>query len=295
MRSTRKLIEVTSLTTAHFYPSPLALQRTLPLILILLASAMPHYAKAQIGTPASVAYAMASLPDAPSSSSNGIAVNSNEDTFDVEDNADTTGAPRLRHRHYIASRTDITIEPGQTAPSLTPQDKVSLGLKESFTLFSVVGWLASAGYSHVTNGSPNYGTDSGAFGERLGATALRNTSEHILSNAVFAPIFHDDPRYYKMGPGHNVVKRTLYAATRTLITKADDGRPRPNYSLLSGNLVGSILTNAYYPSPNQGFGQTAKTFGTSVGGSALGFIVTEFLDDALDIVHLKKLEPHSTE
>lgn len=238
---------------------------------------------------------MANLPDAPSSSSNGMAANSTENIFEVEDAGDATAAPRLRHRHYIASRTDITIEPGQTAPSLTPQDKVSLGLKESFTLFSVVGWLTSAGYSHLTNGSPNYGTDKGAFGERLGATALRNTSENILGNAVFAPIFHDDPRYYKMGRGHNVVKRALYAATRTLITKADDGRPRPNYSLLSGNLVGAILTNTYYPAPNQGFGQTAKTFGTSVGGSAVGFVVTEFLNDALGIAHLKKLEPHSTE
>jgi hypothetical protein len=165
-----------------------------------------------------------------------------------------------------------------------------LGLRESFTLFSVIGWTASAGYSQLINGSPNYGTDSGAFGERLGAASVRLISQNIFGNAIFAPVFRTDPRYYKMGPGHNIVRRALYAATRTLITKSDDGRTQPNYSLLSGNLAGAALTNAYYPSTNRGFTETAKTFGNSLGGSAVGFVVTEFLDEALTFAHLQKLE-----
>jgi len=31
-----------------------------------------------------------------------------------------------------------------------------------------------------------------------------------------------------------------------------------------------------------------QTFGTSVGGSAFGFVVTEFLEETLVIAHLKK-------
>ena len=165
-----------------------------------------------------------------------------------------------------------------------------LGLGQSFTVFSLVGWAASAGYSQLTNGTPNYGTDSGAFGMRLGATALRATSQNIIGNAFFAPLFHEDPRYYKLGNGHNPVKRILYAATRAIVTKTDNGSPTPNFSLLAGNLAGAALTNTYYPEINQGYVQTAKIFGSSVGGAAIGFVVDEFLYDALDYAHLQRLK-----
>ncbi len=185
---------------------------------------------------------------------------------------------------------DVTIAPGQTVPRLSGKDKRVLGLEQSFTLFSAVGWITSAGYSHLVNGSPNYGTDSGAFGMRLGATAVRATSQNMLGNALFAPLFHQDPRYYKLGKGNNFLRRAIYAATRAVITRNDDGANRPNYSLLAGNLAGAALTNAYYPTLNQGFGPTAKTFGSSVGGSAIGFVVSEFLSDGLEYAHLKRFE-----
>jgi hypothetical protein len=236
---------------------------------------------------------MLSLPDAPGFIiSSGAAADSSSEAGDITSplDADAAAAAEARHHLRLASRHDITIQPGETAPALSGFNKTVLGLKESFTLFSATGWIASAGYGQLVNGSPNYGTDSGAYGMRLGATALRDISENILGNAIFSRVFHDDPRYYKMGDGHNVIKRGVYAATRALITRSDDGRARPNYSLLSGNLAGAALTNAYYPTVNHGFDETAKTFGTSVGGSAIGFVVTEFLDDALRFAHLQKLE-----
>jgi hypothetical protein len=290
------------LITASAFLSSKTLARTSTLFLVLtmLASAKsPAQSQSQTQpqidpaapTPTKV---MLSLPDAPGFSSGTEATSefssSDDDTANAA-NADDTGfLPGSRHHLHLASRREITIQPGQTAPSLSQGDKVSLGLRESFTLFSVIGWTASAGYSQLTNGSPNFGTDSGAFGERLGATSLRLISQNILGNALFSPIFHDDPRYYKMGSGHNIVARTLYAGTRAVITKSDDGRTRLNYSLLSGHLAGAALTNTYYPSVNRGFEQTAKTFGTSMGGSAFGFVVTEFLDDLLTFAHLQKLE-----
>jgi hypothetical protein len=230
-----------------------------------------------------------SLPDSPGFTKSTLDDASSSSVDDTAD-ADPESTPASMPRHRLATHHDITVEPGQVVHTLSAHQKVRLGLVQSFTLFSVMGWTASAGYSHLVNGSPNYGTDSGAFGMRLGATALRNTSQNIMSNAVFAPIFHQDPRYYKMGDGHNFAKRAIYAATRAIVTKSDDGALQPNYSLLSGNLVGAALTNTYYPRMNQGFTETAKTFGTSVGGSAIGFVVSEFLYDALDFTHLQMLK-----
>jgi hypothetical protein len=251
------------------------------------------------GTSGAVTTAALSLPDSPgfvarteSSSSN--AGMSDPDLSDAGvagmDDDDSSSKNPIRMLHKTLSHHNITIEPGQTVPVLTAHQKRILGLEQSFTVFSAVGWVASAGYGHLFNGSPNYGTDSGAFGMRLGATAVRATSQNIFSNAVFAPLFHEDPRYYKLGNGHNPIKRVAYAATRAMVTRRDDGTSSVNYSLLAGNLAGAVLTNAYYPQLNQGFGQTAKTFGTSVGGSAVGFVVSEFLYDALYYSHLRALE-----
>jgi hypothetical protein len=235
--------------------------------------------------------AMLSLPDAPEvSNSTSSTAESSSSGNETEGFANPVGDalnPASVKRRILATRSDITIYPGQIAPSLSAHDKEVMGFKQSFTVFSLIGWTTSAAYTHLINGTPNYGTDSGGFGERLGAAALRNTSQNIFGNVVFAPLFHEDPRYYKMGKGHNVVRRVAYAATRAIITRADDGHATPNYSLISGRVFGAALTNAYYPDQNRNFSQTAQTFGTSMAGGAIGFVVTEFLDEALEITHLK--------
>lgn len=190
----------------------------------------------------------------------------------------------------LNSHSRLVVPVGQKVRPLSASEKVTLGMKAPFSIFAVTGWVTSSGYSHIRNSTPNYGVDKGAYGERLGAAALRNLSEDIFGNAVLAPILHEDPRYYVLGSGHNFVIRGMYAATRVLVTRDDNGHATPNYSLLGGNLAGAALTNAYYPPTNRGFGQTAMTFGTSLGGSAIGFAISEFYGDALKAVHLKKAE-----
>jgi hypothetical protein len=260
---------------------------------VALFAATGLIAQAQtLPLPPATTNAMLSLPDAPSVSNSTSSVDeSSSSSNEAASSANLGGGGALDSaavkRRILATRSDITIYPGQTAPPLSAHDKEVMGFKQSFTLFSLIGWTTSAAYTHLINGSPNYGTDSAAFGERLGAAALRNTSQNIFGNVVFAPLFHEDPRYYKMGKGHNVTKRVAYAATRAIITRADDGHATPNYSLVAGRLFGSALTNAYYPDINRNFSQTAQTFGTSMGGAAIGYVVTEFLDEALEITHLK--------
>lgn len=236
--------------------------------------------------------AMLGLPDSPGAVRTGTAVASSSSNVASSsfDPAPAGQAGRGSHAVRRASPTDDVIEAGEQAPTLTPGNKFVMGVKSAVSPFSVAGWVGSAGWSHLTNGAPNYGTDSGAFGQRLGATAIRNTSQDFFSTSIMANVLHEDPRYYKLGRGHSVTKRILYAVTRPLITRTDSGRETANLALLSGNLAGAILTNAYYPSPNRGFSETAKTFGSSIGGSAIGFGVSEFLSDALRLVHLKKAE-----
>lgn len=177
------------------------------------------------------------------------------------------------------------ILPGQTAPHLSAGDKFVLGVRDAVSPLAAVGWVAAAGYEQATNGSPNYGQTGKGFAQRLGASAARASSEGIFSDSILSPILHEDPRYYKMGSGHNFFKRLVYAGTRPLITRSDGGREVPNLALLGGNLAGAALTQAYYPPLNRGFSQVLQTFGGSIGGSALGDVVSEFLADTVHALH----------
>jgi hypothetical protein len=188
----------------------------------------------------------------------------------------------------MASHTDKYIAPGQPVPTLTVGNKVLLGIKDAVSPFSAIGWVLSAGYEQATNGSPNYGTNSTAFAQRFGAATARDVSEGIFSDSIMASVLHEDPRYYRMGPGHNLIHRLVYAGTRTIITRTDNGRTTPNFAFLAGNLGGSYLTKTYYPALNQTNTEVFKTFGGSIGGSALGFVASEFISGAFNIFHNSK-------
>ncbi len=224
----------------------------------------------------------ASLPDSP-----GAVLGSAGSTADASFSSSSTtadpGNPPDRTRQTrilpMASRTTKFIEPGQPAPSLTSGNKVRLGLRAAFSPFPAFGWITAATYSHAVDSSPNYGQGWGPYGQRLGAAAIRGTTEGLFSDSVFAPLYHQDPRYYRLGSGHSAIQRTVYAVTRAVITRADDGHTAPNFALLSGNAAGAILTNAYYPDINRNAKTTAETFAGSIGGSALGFFIREFIPD----------------
>jgi hypothetical protein len=223
------------------------------------------------------------IPDSP-----GILFSSSSSSPDPDGASFDPGTkPVFKHSPHLR----LTVYQGEIAAPMTVSDKVKGGLKNSVSLFSMTGWLASAGYEQLTNGSPNYGTDAGAFGQRLGIGAIHGISNGVFSNSLFAPIFHEDPRYYVMGSGHPFLKRLVYASTRSVITRTDSGHSMPNYALFAGNAAGAALTVTYYPAQNTTFSQVTRTFGTSLAGSAFGFIVDEFLVDALVDLHLKKKQP----
>jgi hypothetical protein len=185
----------------------------------------------------------------------------------------------------------LVVPPNEIANPMSAGDKVVAGLKNSVSLFSALGWISSAGYEQIANGRPNYGTNSTAFGKRFGAAVAHGVSNSVFTNSLFAPIFHEDPRYYIMGPGHPFFKRLVYAGTRSIISRTDSGKTTPNFSLIAGNGAGAALTILYFPSINTTTTEVLSTLGTSLGGSAFGYVVDEFIVDVLIDLHIKKQQP----
>jgi len=245
---------------------------------ILAALALPTHAQQPILSSAADATS-SSLPDAPSTV---------QQSEKQQLQASIAPAPAAPPQAPVAKKYDVLIEPNRQAQKLTGTDKIVLSLKDSYSPENFLAIVFSAGYEQVTNGSPNYGTDRGAFGERLGAAGIRETSQTILSEGVFAAAFREDPRYYRLGPGVNFFHRVIYSITRPVITRTDGGHNTFNAALFSGYAATTAMSYAYYPAINQNAKDMASAFGGSIGGAAVGFFFNEFADDMLEAIHLKK-------
>lgn len=197
--------------------------------------------------------------------------------------ANTTSKPTARP--YIKQ-----IAAGQPAPPQHARDKILLGLRAAVTPYSMVGWAASASWSQLINSSPNYGTNGRAFAQRLGAAAALNSGKEIFSDAVLATAFHQDPRYYQLGRGHSFAHRAIYAATRTIIGRTDSGRTIPNFAFILGTGGSAALTHTYYPERNVNPRQVMQTWATSLGGSTVGHLASEFGGEIISRLQIRKHE-----
>jgi hypothetical protein len=221
------------------------------------------------------------LPDSPGAV---VASSSTSMTFMGDEPADapdpaTTPRPILRPRVKLVPSDRI-------APPQTTGDKIQMGLREAVTPYSMLGWVFSAGWAQLIDGSPNYGTNGKAFAQRLGASAAIASSRNIFSDSILGPIFHQDTRYYQLGKGHNFIHRAIYAGTRPIIGRTDGGRSIPNYAFLVATGGSSGLTVTYYPEQNTSASEVGWTFATSLGGAAVGNLISEFGGDIIQKLHL---------
>jgi hypothetical protein len=161
-----------------------------------------------------------------------------------------------------------------------------MGLREAVTPYSMIGWVFSAGWAQLINGSPNYGSNGKAFAQRLGAAAALASSRNIFTDSVLGPILHQDTRYYQLGKGHNFIHRAIYAGTRPIIGRTDGGRNIPNYAFLLATGGSAGLTVTYYPEQNTTASEVGWTFATSLGGAAVGNLISEFGGDIIQKLHL---------
>jgi len=144
--------------------------------------------------------------------------------------------------------------------------------------------LVSAGYGQLTNSDPRYGSDEGAFGERLGAAFLRQASMRFFADSLLPTLDHEDPRYYRKASG-GYAGRALHAAEFTFIDRSDSGQRTLNTSDIAGHLAASALTPGYYPHSSRTSGVVFRTWGTSIAGAAVNNLFLEFFPDIVNKLH----------
>jgi hypothetical protein len=188
-------------------------------------------------------------------------------------------APQNNTPQAVAKRkwSDI-VEPGEKVPPLYSKDKLMFPIHEELRL---TGWFApflSAGWGQLVDDHPKYGTDSGAFGQRFGAAAIRDLSMRTFSDGILPALLREDPRYFRKRDG-SIAHRGLYAASRVFVTQRDNGSSGFNNSVVIGHGMASALTLAYYPDESATASVVFETWGMSLLGEAGGNLWSEFWPD----------------
>jgi hypothetical protein len=193
----------------------------------------------------------------------------------------TPPAPTISNERILGIIPDFQAVDDPNAPyvPLRPREKWYLFVKESVDPYSFLTAAAGAGISQWHNDDPKYGVGAAAYGQRFGAAQADLTSQNFFQDGVLATLFHEDPRYFRKGPGTTVLRRIVYAMSRAAITRRDSGKNRFNFSGILGMEMGIALSNAYYPSKSVNGQEVAERTLTSFSASALGNLLPEFWPD----------------
>src|SRR6202020_1921000 len=155
-------------------------------------------------------------------------------------------------------------------PAQSAKGKFLTATEDSFDYSSIFIPLALAGYSQLSNSTPEFGTGPTAYGRYLWHAAVDQTSENYMVEFVIPALTHEDPRYYTLGHG-GFVKRSGYALSRAVITRSDSGAEVFNFSEVLGSGAASGISNLYYPSASRSLGSTGSQCGLDVAIDAASF------------------------
>jgi hypothetical protein len=114
-----------------------------------------------------------------------------------------------------------------------------------------------------------------SFGSLYGFAVAQRESSVFLGRYFYPWLLKQDPRYY---PSHsdNILGRTVYAASRLLITRNDAGKSTLNTSYLLGVLTSAAVATAYKPYWAHSSSAIFSDFGSTIGSDAGMNVFHEF-------------------
>jgi hypothetical protein len=168
---------------------------------------------------------------------------------------------------------------GSQTVSMTATQKLTLAFHAATDPVAFVIPFFVTGYHEALDEDKGFPWGMRGLGERSGAAYLDSFDGNMIGNGILPAIFHQDPRYYRMGHG-SVTRRALYSAATSFICKHDNtGKWEPNYSNVGGNIIGGALSNLYYPGSDSGVGLTISNGLIVTAEGAIGSEFDEFWPD----------------
>jgi hypothetical protein len=171
------------------------------------------------------------------------------------------------------------VQPTESHAPLTLRQKWDLTIKGTIDPYNLVNSVMTAAFSQDGNQTPKYGEGGAAFGARFGAAVADGATQSILGGVVFAQMLHQDPRYFRLGPGVGLAHRALYSVSRLVVGRTETGKETFNSSGMLGILGGIGLSNLYYPAASVNGRVMAERLSTSFTGVVVGNAMSEFVPD----------------
>ncbi len=220
-------------------------------------------------------FAQTSLPDAPQPHFSdqadqqwqGIGISWSQTEQEGQAKSESTGLPQ-------SSATIPESNGVQTAtPSpLTSKQKFLYGASASVSPLAFIEDAVKAGFYQETGFRRRYGTGTTGYFKQFGASTADSALRNMTGDYLYGSLFHEDPRYYPMGPGP-FGKRLGYALSRAFITRSDSGQKVFNWASVLGSTTSAGLSNFYLP-------QQDRTVNTALG-NVVWFLMGTAVNDAL--------------
>ncbi|HWX55611.1 MAG TPA: hypothetical protein VN176_13560 [Verrucomicrobiae bacterium] len=175
--------------------------------------------------------------------------------------------------------------PGARPCSLDASDKFHLFVENTFEPINFMGAGWDAGWAQLDKDDPSFGQGVGGYSKRYAAAVTDNVADDFFSTFLYPSLFHQDPRYYRLGHG-SVPLRFGHALRHVFVAHSDSGQLMPNYSEWLGTASSKALSNLYHPGNERGFGSTASRAGFSIATDAGWDVFREFWPEIAHKCHL---------
>lgn len=186
----------------------------------------------------------------------------------------------------LEGRPVVSGEQRQVRPCpLSARDKFRLFIQNSTEPMAFLGASWEAAGSQREHDDPGFGQGSRGYFKRYNAAMLSTVSGEFFSTFLFPSVFHQDPRYYRLGSGP-VHRRLAHAVRHVFVAQSDSGRPMLNYSEWMGLASAKALSNLIHPDNERGFGTTAQRVGMNVTSDMAWDVLKEFWPDINRKFHL---------
>jgi hypothetical protein len=220
-----------------FFGGPLRASLLLPMV--LLAARVIAQDQQQPGTPPADNAAASTKP---------VPAETDPATQNKPENAaaDMTLAP---DKHVLGVLPNFrTVNDNGAVPPIDTKHKLIIACKDSFDYPLVLLSAGLAGIGQLADQDPSYHQGLEGYAKRLAANYGDQAIGNMMTEGFFPAMLHEDPRYYRIGPGKGTVKyRAWYAFSRIFVTRTDSGSTRFNFSEWGGNATGVAISNLYHP------------------------------------------------
>jgi len=156
-------------------------------------------------------------------------------------------------------------------------------LRETAGPLTLGAGVFNATFSQATNTDPKYGTNATAFAQRLGASLADIGTQNFFGDFVVASVFHEDPRYHRIGPGRSLLYRIGYAVSRAVVIRKDTGMGNTfNLDNVVGSAMSTGFSNIYYPPASRTLQANLSHYWIDVADNGFVNLAPEFWPDFRD-------------